>query len=147
MKAGAGADILFILRITMSENAIIIMIMAITDITPISIICQRSGSMQSGPNIFINAPAMGRPAIIPTMPPITAKAMYLAAKSQRKLNESTPRAFIMPISFSSFLRSAIMVKRMVIKIISMRKRLTVMIFTLILMGIILRLGRMNDYVW
>ena len=70
-------------------------------------------------------PETGMPTAIPIAPPIIAKAMYFAAKSHLNLNESTPSAYIIPISFSSFLRSAIIVNLMVINMIAMRNALII----------------------
>ena len=53
-------------------------------------ISQWRGRMQLGPNIFTTKPVSGIPAAIPIIPPIIAKAMYLAANSHLKLRESTP---------------------------------------------------------
>ena len=65
--------------------------------------------------------ASGIPRIVPATPPITANAIYFTINNVLYASESTPIAFIVPISFSSLLIVASRLKRMLIAIRMIRE--------------------------
>ena len=105
-------------RITPSVKSIIITESAATETVPIRITLLFGGAVMFGLKVAIRYFDAKKPPVRPARPPASANPMYLAEKSHRNAKDSTPIALITPISFSSSFRAAIIVKRIVMRIIS-----------------------------